>query len=387
MKVLHVINALGMGGGAEHSLATMLPRLRDRGVHSSVVCMIPREGGLQASLREQGFQVDVLPARTWGGRVRAMRRAIRAASPDLIHATLLTSCLVTRAAAVGLGVPQVNSLVNTTYDPVRTTQLGIRRWKLGLLRIADGVSARRLADHFHAISHAVRQEAVEVLGIDPKRVTVIPRGRSAESLGERSAERRRAARQRLGLGEDVPVLLNVGRQDHQKAQDQLIRAFARLRSERPDAVLLIAGREGAATPGIRRALEETGVGDAVRLLGHRSDVADLYVASDVFVFPSLFEGLGCSLIEAMALATPIIGSDAEAVSEVLGGGEYGILVPRGDDAGLALAMARLLADPQLRQDLARRGHERYREVYDLERVTDSMLEMYRAVLSDGKHGR
>jgi glycosyltransferase involved in cell wall biosynthesis len=387
MKVLHVINALGMGGGAEHSLATMLPRLRDRGVHSSVVCMIPREGGLQASLREQGFRVDVLPARTWVGRVGAMRRAIRAASPDLIHATLLTACFVTRAAAVGLGVPQVNSLVSTPYDPVRTTELGIRRWKLRLLRIADGVSARHLANHFHAISHAVRQEAVEVLGIDPKQVTVIPRGRSAESLGERSAERRRAARQRLGLAEDIPVLLNVGRQDHPKAQDQLIRAFARLRSDRSDAVLLIAGREGAASPGIRRALEETGVGDAVRLLGHRSDVADLYVASDVFVFPSLFEGLGCSLIEAMALATPIIGSDAEAVSEVLGGGEYGILVPRGDDAGLALAMARLLADPQLRQDLARRGHERYREVYDLERVTDSMLEMYRAVLSDGKHGR
>src|SRR5690606_32996474 len=149
------------------------------------------------------------------------------------------------------------------------------------------------------------------------------RGRSAELLGEASLARRREARQRLGIGESTPVLINVGRQDHQKAQDHLIRAFARLHIECPNAVLLIVGREGGATPKILRALAETGLGDAVRLLGHRTDVPDLLAASDVFVFPSLYEGLGCSLIEAMALSTPIIGSDADAITEVLDDGEYG----------------------------------------------------------------
>ena len=381
MKVLHVIDALGVGGGAEHSLAAMLPRLRDRGVDSSVACILPREGGLQASLREQGFDVEVLAASSWAGRIRALRRKIEAEAPDLVHATLLNACFVTRLASVGLGVPQINSLVNASYDPVRMKELKIQPWKLHVLRVADGFTARHFAGHFHAITATVQQEAVEVLGIAPERITVIPRGRSAELLGEASPARRREVRQRLGLGEHTPVVLNVGRQDHQKAQDHLIRAFALLHADKPDAVLLIAGREGGATPKIQRALAETGLGDAVRLLGHRTDIPDLLAASDVFAFPSLYEGLGCSLIEAMALSIPIIGSDADAIAEVLGDGTYGVVVPRGDDARLAEALTRLLSDPERRREFAQRGREHYLERYELDRVVEDTAEMYAAVLS------
>ena len=179
-------------------------------------------------------------------------------------------------------------------------------------------------------------------------------------------------------------MLNVGRQDHQKAQDHLIRAFALLHADKPDAVLLIAGREGGATPKIQRALAEAGLGDAVRLLGHRTDVPDLLAASDVFAFPSLYEGLGCSLIEAMALSIPIVGSDADAIAEVLSDGAYGVVVPRGDVAGLAEALARLLSNPTRRRELARRGRERYLERYELDSVVEATVEMYAAILATSK---
>lgn len=384
MKVLHVIDALGVGGGAEHSLATLLPMLRDRGVDSTIVCLIPRNGGLQEQLRSQGFDVEVLSAKSWLGRIRALRAKIHAESPDIVHATLLNSCLVTRFACVGLGVRQINSLVNTSYDPVRLSELNIPHWKLSTVRAVDGFTARHLGDRFHVITDAVLQEATGVLGIDPARITVIPRGRATDALGERTETRQRATRELLEIDDTVPVLLNIGRQDGQKAQADLIRAFALTLEAHPEAVLLIAGREGDASHEVARALAETGISESVHLLGHRGDVPDLLSMADVFVFPSRYEGLGCSLIEAMALGAPIIGSDAAAISEVLGDGRYGLVTPRGDIDALSKAITNLLSDPQRRVELSERGRKQFLEQYELGRIADLTVAMYDETIALGK---
>lgn len=386
MRVLHVIDALGLGGGAEHSLAGMLPHLRDRGVDSVVVCMAPRQGGLQARLLEEGFEVYVLQASSWLGRVFQLRRRIRTLSPDLVHASLPASCLVSRIACVGLRVPLLNSLVNTSYDPIRL-RASVRRWKLATLQLLDGITARHLVDHFHALTRTVEREAVETLRIRPDRVTVIPRGRSAAQLGAPSADRRRRARMLLGVGDDTPLFLNVGRQDHQKAQALLIHAFSLVLRTVSDAVLVIAGREGDASEEIARAIIETDVGSAVQLLGHRIDVPELLAAADVFLLPSLYEGLGGSLIEAMALSVPIVGSDAPAIKEVLGDGELGVLVPVGDARLLADGMVRLLEDDRLREELGRKGVVEFRSRYEIGRVMNATLALYEAVLGyDGWRG-
>ena len=382
MRVLHVIDALGLGGGAEHSLATMLPLLRDRGIESSVVCLLPREGGLQTRLQEQGFTVRILPTTSRLGRVHALRRRIITESPDIVHATLYNSCVATRLACVGLKVARVDSLVNTSYDPVRTQTLKIRWWKLRSARALDGWTARHLGGHFHAITQAVADEAVHVLGIASDRITVIPRGRSSVDLGERTEARRRNSRHRLRIDDNALVVLNVGRQDRQKAQADLIRAFAKVHEIIPHTVLLLAGREGDASAEVRLALAETMLADdAVRLLGHRTDVLDLYVASDVFVFPSLYEGLGCALIEAQGLGVPVIGSDAPAIAEVLGNGEYGVIVPREDNSALSRAMTELLSQPERRAHLALEGRERFAEKYESNKVAEAMVDMYERILS------
>ncbi|MCZ7628812.1 MAG: glycosyltransferase family 4 protein [Microthrixaceae bacterium] len=189
-----MIDALGVGGGAEHSLAAMLPLLRDRGIESSVACLIPRVGGLQAQLSDAGFDVEVLDSGTWSGWIRSLRRKIRSEQPDIVHATLFNSCLVTRLACVGLPVHQINSLVNTSYDPVRLNELKIAPWKLRAMRTIDGLTARHLGERFHAITDVVAREATDVLRIDESLITVIPRvatrGRSVDP--RHSAARRYA---------------------------------------------------------------------------------------------------------------------------------------------------------------------------------------------------
>jgi glycosyltransferase involved in cell wall biosynthesis len=376
MKILHVIDALGVGGGAEHSLASMLPLLRESGIESQVVTILPRRGGLQERLLSEGFDVRVLQSSSWPGRARELRALVRSARPDVVHATLLNSCLLSRVALAGLAPPLLNSLVNTSYDPIRLAEIGITPWKLRVIRSVDGWTARHLADGFHAITGAVRDEAVNVLGVRPELVTVVPRGRSREVLGCRSSERAGSTRQRLGIPSNVPIVLNVGRQDHQKAQAELVRAFVRVRSEVPEAILLIAGREGDASEDIRQAIQETRLDGAVRLLGHRTDVHDLFAASDVFAFPSLYEGLGCSLIEAMALGAPIVGSDAAAIAEVLDAGRLGLVVPRGDRTRLGEALAALLCDHERASALADAALEEFEERYELERVVAAMRRLY-----------
>ena len=384
MKVLHVIDALGVGGGAEHSLAAMLPRLRERGVDSSVACIHPREGGLQASLCEQGFDVEILPGPTWLRRVMSLRRKIKHEAPDIVHATLFNSCLLSRFACAGLKICQINSIVSTPYDARVVELMGVPRWKLEVVRKIDGLTGKKLGGTFHAVSHAVRKHAIDALGIENERIFVIPRGRDARLLGERSDSRREEVRRRLGISSDTFVFLNVGRQDTAKAQAEIIRAFAIVYKECSNSVLLIAGREGNASQEIKVALEIAGINGAVKLLGHRTDIADLYAASDVFLLPSVYEGMPGSVIEAMALSVPVIGSDADAIAEVLGDGDFGVIVPRNDAQSLAEEMTQLLSDPERRRELARRGRERYLEQYELDRVVDAMSEMYAAVLATAK---
>ncbi|MBN1461852.1 MAG: glycosyltransferase family 4 protein [Armatimonadetes bacterium] len=375
MRALHVIHALWGSGGAERALATMLSLLREQGTESSVVSLYRRQGGPQATLHNQGLRVDVLPGGSWLGQVRTLRRGVRSDGPDVVQATLLRSCLSARIACVGLDVARLDSLVNTSHDPVQAEQLNIPRWKLELMRRIKGFTASYLVTHFLAITRTVAQEGMNQLGIAPERITAVPRGASAVFLADRNAERRRDDRPRLKVPMDAPALLNVGRQDHQMAQASLIRAFAQVRERLPGAILLIAGRDGDATPSLQQALLDTGLDHpSVRILGHRTD--DLYVAADVFVFTSPYEGLGCSLIEAMGLSTPIIASDAPGIREVLDEDKYGIIVTRGNDDALAEAIVNLVLDQGLQVELGCRGRERFLRSYEFERVARTILDLY-----------
>ncbi len=144
------------------------------------------------------------------------------------------------------------------------------------------------------------------LGVDPDRITVVKRGRDSDRLGRRTPERTPAARAMLGIPETAEVVVTVGRQEYQKGHRYLIEAFAGVVASRPDARLLIAGREGHSTAALQSLINELDLNSVVTLLGHRSDVPEVLAASELFVFPSLYEGLGGALIEALALGLPVV---------------------------------------------------------------------------------
>jgi len=382
VRVLHLIDSF-LPGGAERSLNELVPRFEAAGVRCDVVALTRLEGDVQITEGERSYEARFCTATTFPGRVRELRRIIRTERPDVVHTTLFRSDVHGRLAAHRTPARVLTSLVNTSYEPARLADPNVRRGRLVAVRELDGWTARHLTHHFHAITRAAADSAVRRLRIDPSRITVIPRGRDETRLGAPSPARRREVRAGLGLPDDATVLVNVGRQDPQKGQVTLLEAFERLAARRPDLHLVVAGRAGHATPRIERHLARSPVADRVHLLGHRTDVGDLLAAADCFVFPSVYEGLGGAVIEAFALALPVVASDLPALREVVTPGTEGLLVPPGDAAALADAIGRVLDDPARRAAMGRAARHRFETAFSLERVAAAMLELYERVAASG----
>jgi glycosyltransferase involved in cell wall biosynthesis len=152
------------------------------------------------------------------------------------------------------------------------------------------------------------------------------------------------------------VFLNVGRLDPQKGQEYFLQAFQQVSAAVPNVFLAIAG-EGPAEKRLKEMANELGIVDQVRFLGRRSDVGACLEMADVFVFPSLFEGLPLALVEAMFKKLPCIVSRIETLLEVINDQDSGLLVAPGSVDELAAAMIELYTNPERRNILSARAGE------------------------------
>ncbi len=373
-----VINSLG-AGGAERSLADILPHLHERGVRPLVVCFKTPDVGFEREVREAGTEVVVLPSRSLLDHMRRLRRILRSEKASLVYTALFDAHLVGRIAAIGTGIPVLSNITNVAYAPARYADPNVNARKLRFLRVIDGWTARHLTKHFHAVSGAVKESTVQSLGVDPAAVTVVYRGRGRERLGMPGPERREQTRALLGLGQDVPVLITVGRQEYQKGQRYLLEAMPALAERWPELVALLVGRDGHSSAELRDLASSLELGDRLRFLGHRTDVADLLTAADIFVFPSVYEGLGGASLEAMAMGLPMVVADIPALREVVTPGENGVAVPAADSAALAEAIAGLLSNPEQRRLFGDRSIEIFEERFSaadaIPRSVDLMMEV------------
>ena len=385
-KYLFVINSF-LAGGAERSLIELLPGIRAKDITLIVACLYRREVGFEDEVREAGFDVRVLPGSNLASKTLALRRLIKEERPDLVHTALFESDLAGRLASIGLRVPVMTTLANTAYDDARQGDPNVNLRRLKVVKWIDGLTARHLTQHFHAVSQAVKDSTVEQLSVPAERITVVKRGRDEARLGERTSERRLAVRKALGLADDAEVLISVGRQEFQKGHRHLIDAFPAVVAVRPRARLLIAGREGHASRDLVAQITALGLDDEVKLLGHREDVADVLAAADVFVFPSVYEGLGGALIEAIGLGLPVVASDIPALREVVRQGENADLVPPGDPAALTRAIVGLLSDPDRLRSYSERSRQLFADEFTAQTSNQRLLNLISKVADEGHNPR
>lgn len=382
MRVLQVIDSLAPGG-AERSLVDLAPRLVERGVELALVVL--HDGpGLADEMRAAGASVTVLDGGSRPKWLASAVRLFRADRPDLVHTTLFEADVVGRMAARLAGVVSVSSLVTTPYGPEHLGEPGLSRFRVRQAQLADMATAR-LARRFRAVSVAVKEAYAQRLGLRPDRIDVIPEGRDPTRLGRRTDERRAAARTVLGVTNADSVVLAIGRLEPMKGFEVLIRSLPQLKERVPHARVFIAGRPGRSEPQLSRLVSDLGVEDAVQLLGHREDAADLLCGADVFVLPSHREGIPGALQEAMALEAPVVASDIGAVREALGPERPAELVPAGDVSQLAQAVARVLLDPDAARKKTDQARCRFLAEYDVALIANRMCDFYETALTGSRH--
>lgn len=283
----------------------------------------------------------------------------RAARPDAVITHSHFASVLGGLAAWIAGVP---TRMATLHNPVGTLPR-IARWLGAVLGMLGGYT------HVVAVSEAVARSAAHYPRAYRKRLRVIYNGiRMPRPVASR-AEVRTA----LGVVESRPMLLHVGRLNHQKNHEFLLEIIRQL----PEAVLVLVG-DGERREELALRVHALGIEDRVRFLGEMQSerVASLMAASDVFLFPSHFEAFGLAMVEAMAIGCPVIASEIPSTIEVLdacGDAPAGVVLPARDPSlhvtEWVAAIRRLLSEPELRQELVRRGRARA-ERYSLGAMVD-----------------
>ena len=236
-------------------------------------------------------------------------------------------------------------------------------------------AARRIL----AISESVKRKILES-GIDAEKVRVVYEGvvvPPEEALWARGERQR--ARQQWGVCETDLLLGSIGYLVPQKGHDPAIRAFAKARAEFASARFLLAG-DGPCRAQLAVLAERLGVGEAVIFVGFVENVAQVYAALDIFVFPSLGEGLGTSLMAAMAWRLPVLAMASGGVPEYVEDGVNGLLAANPDAETLSAGMIQLLGDKALRERLGQGARRTIEERFSAAHMVDNTIRAYEEVL-------
>jgi glycosyltransferase involved in cell wall biosynthesis len=289
---------------------------------------------------------------------------------DVVHTHSSKAGALGRVAARRAGVPAV---VHTFHGfPFNQFQSAVRRQAY----IAIERRLGRVTDAFLAVGGAVAAEAIR-LRIAPAERTLVIASAIETDIVPITPGSRREARRLLGLPPHARVVGTVGRLDSQKAPQDMLAAFARLR--RPDTYFVWIG-DGPHAARMARAIRRRGLSERFILLGERGDVPALLPGLDVFAMSSRYEGLPCALVEAMTCGVPAVATAVNAVPEAVVNGRTGLLVPPAQPEYLARAIAHLLDHPDVASRMALAAQAALGDAFEPQRLGRDLVETYNRAL-------
>jgi len=256
-----------------------------------------------------------------------------------------------------------------TRSPLR--RLTLHRW-YGFLHMQMDV-ARRIP-RLVTVSESSKRDIADQMGVDPARLHIVPVGVDPLVFRPLPGVARVPGRIMTTASADVPM----------KGLVHLLDALAKLRTERPDAHLVVIGRPKPKSL-IPQRIEQLGLGDAVTFVSGvtTEDIVERYAQAQVACVPSLYEGFSLPAVEAMACAVPVVGTTGGAVPEVIGrDGDTGLLVPPADPSALAAALVRALDDAALRDRIGAAGRDRVLARFTWRRTAEGTVDQYRARLEE-----
>jgi glycosyltransferase involved in cell wall biosynthesis len=368
-RLLLVIDTL-FWAGAETQLRHLAIGLQRLGFAVTLLAIADATSYV-ADLEAAGVQLQVLGVRNRRGKLRALPEMTRLArQADLVHCTGWDASLWGRLAAIAARRPAIVT-EHTAGRGFQVSRHGAPRERMIALH-------NRLLDRSTYASVVVAKTQIGLLeseGVRHESIVHIPNAVPLEEL--RRVAETGPGRAELGIPEGAKLLVHAARFTPPKGQSVTLRAVARLRERLGDVRVLFAG-SGPEEERVKREATELGAGWAT-FLGSRDDVPALMRAADLTVLPSSAEALPMSLLEAMALGTPVVATDVGDVGWLLEEVGGGLCVPAGDEDAFAGACGRLLDDPGLHARLAEAGRAGVAE-FDVPRMAERYAEVIEAAI-------
>lgn len=343
LRVLQVCSASQAVYGAVQSLLALSRAQREHGHSVEFITFKGKKFGEQ--VRQEGFPVHEVSVRTKIDplAILRMRRLMRAGQFDVVHTHLSTSsvngCLAARAARI----------------PSIATVHGM-----------SGKMSFAAAFHLIAVSQEIKRHLISQ-GVRPELISVVYNGYDVPAM---SRQPHKGA---------FPVLGTVARVTPLKGIEDAIRAVAALKNQFPDISYIVVG-DGNGMEGCRALANELGVADQVQFVGYRKDIETYLSQMDLFLFPSLKEGMGIALVEAMAHGLATVATNVGGIPEVIDS-ECGLLVPPQSPAELASAAAAMLKDDSRRHEMGRAARKRAVDVFSTNAMERETSKVYRDVIS------
>jgi glycosyltransferase involved in cell wall biosynthesis len=339
-----------------------------------IICYLGKNHGLNDTLADSAYEVLYLGFQKkslgfFNPRVIfRLAKILKEKKIDIIHCQKHKPTVYgTLAVLISGGM----SVITHVHGLFRTRSAKRRFFNWIILRFVKRVIA---------VSDSVRSDIIKSnWNIDPAKVVTV---KNCINLGtiDSISTGRRDARLKLGIPEDETVFGTVGRLVATKGQTYLIDAFQAVMKKIPNSRLVIIG-DGSLSQKLQKQVEESGISSRVLFTGYRKDVLELLMGFDVFVLPSLAEGLSIALLEAMASRLPVIASDVGGIPEVFGNSYCGRLVPPKDVAALSAAMVEIgLLDNTQKKRLGEEGRKKIEEEFTADVMIRKIQEVYESVL-------
>lgn len=361
----------GVGGTAGY--VVMLARgLRRRGYRVAAICHATAAvAQMRTQLEELG--VDVRAIEGVGGRFnrqrafRSLFRQYRGGVLALMMGYFTRAGAASLAGALGGAGAIVRAELTPPEPPIT------RKQKLGL-RVKD-----LLTDRFVVGANDNREAFAREIGIARSKIEVIHTGIELERF--RPGQGRDEFRARWGFRPETIIVATHSRLSDERKGVTYFLDMAALVAPRDARVVFLVSGDGVLRPALEEHAERLGIRDRVVFVGWQPEAPKVFAAMDVFVMPSTFEGGPTTILEAMAMAKPVVASSVGMVPEVIVDGETGLIVPPADPSALASAVIRLLGDETLRTCLGRHAREHALASFSIDRMVERYLEVFADAIS------
>lgn len=381
VKIMYPVTSLHRGGVQSH-LLDIVTGLDPEEFEITVAFGIGSE--MIAPLEEAGARVvrirdlikPIAPRRDFLA-TRELISLIREVEPDIVHTHMSKASFLGRIAARWCRVPLV--VMTAQGWGGFMTHFYRNKLKRRAIFLLEKLMIP-ITDHVILVAEADRVKVLR-MGLCPERkISVISNG--IDPGAYRVEVDRTEKRAGLGLDPAIPLAVMVGNLRPQKAPEDLVRAAAAVRETYGPVNFVIVG-DGPLREATEKIITDLGVAENCRLLGSRSDVPEILAAADLFVLPSIYEGLCIAILEAMAAALPIVTTNIEENREEVRDGVEGCLVPPRRPDLLAQAVIKVLREPVRAREWGKAGRRRVEELFSRNRMVSKIADLYRRLAPPG----